>query len=103
MWSGPKPQGPLKPFALHMVGTPKKIDGTLEPEAMFHDTMEKVTLHGHKAMRRIAATTKPGETEFTPWSTVVFDEKTLLPYFSEFRISDGQLLRHDRGKRRRYE
>lgn len=95
MWSGPKPHGPLKPFVLDMMGTPKKNDGTLDPPTIFHDTMEEITWHGHKAMRRIAATTNPGESEFTRWATVVFDEKSLLPYFTELRVADGRFVRHE--------
>ncbi|MBZ5720416.1 MAG: hypothetical protein LAO03_08540 [Acidobacteriia bacterium] len=95
MWTGARPQGPLKPFVLDMVGTPKKSDGSLDPATTFHDTMDKVSWHGHKAMRRIAATTKPGETEFTRWATVVFDEKTLLPYYTELRASDGRFVRRE--------
>ncbi|GEM_PF-4036331 len=95
MWSGPKPHGPLKPFVLDMMGTPKKADGALDPPTVFHDTLEKIDWHGHKAMRRIAATTRPGETEITRWSTVVFDEKTLLPYYTEFRVADGRFSRHE--------
>jgi hypothetical protein len=94
-WSGQKPKGPLKPFVLDMVGTPKKPDGALDPPTIFHDTLESIDWHGHKAMRRIAATTKPGETEFTRWSTVVFDEETLLTYYTEFRVSDGRFVRHE--------
>jgi hypothetical protein len=95
LWSGRKPQGPLKPFVLDMVGTPKKSDGTLDPATTFHDTLEEITWHGHKAMRRIAATTKPGETEFTRWSTIVFDEKTLLPYYTELRLAEGVFARRE--------
>lgn len=95
MWSGPKPQGPLQPFILDMVGTPRKSDGTLDPVTKFHDTMERMSWHGHKSMRRIAATTKPGETAFTRWATVVFDEKTLLPYLTELRTSDGRFVRRE--------
>lgn len=95
MWSGPKPQGPLQPFVLDMVGTPKKSDGTLDPVTTFHDTLERIDWQGHKAMRRIAATTRPGETEFTRWATVVFDEKTLLPYLTELRIIEGAFVRRE--------
>lgn len=90
MWSGPKPQGPLKPFVLDMMGTPKKNDGTSDPPTIFHDTLEKIDWHGQRAMRRSVATTKPGETEFTRWAILVFDEKTLLPYSTEFRVADGR-------------
>jgi hypothetical protein len=95
MWSGPKPHGPLKPFVLDMMGTPKKNDGTLDPPTIFHDVLEEIDWQGHKAMQRKVATTKPGETEFTRWAVLVFDEKTLLPYMTEFRVADGRFLRHE--------
>jgi hypothetical protein len=95
LWSDPKPHGPLDPFVLDMVGTPRKRDGNLDPVATFHDTLEEITWHGHRAMRRIAATTKPGETEFTRWSTVVFDESTLVPYYTELRLSEGVFVRRE--------
>jgi hypothetical protein len=95
MWSGPMPQGPLKPFVLDMVGTPKKNDGNLDPVTTFHDMLEETTWHGQNAMRRIAATTKPGETEFTRWATVVFDPKTLLLYYTELRLVEGAFVRRE--------
>jgi len=95
LWSGPKPHGPLKPFVLVMMGTLRKDDGTLDPPITFHDTLEKIRWHGHKAMRRVAATTLPGAKEFTRWSTVVFDERTLLPYYTELRRIDGAFMRRE--------
>ena len=95
VWSGPAPHGPLQPFVLDMMGTLKKDDGSMDPPVTFHDTLEKIDWHGHKAMRRIAATTPPGGTEFVRWSTIVFDEKTLLPYYTEWRKADGAFVRRE--------
>lgn len=95
LWSGPKPQGPLAPFVLDMVGTPDGSQTSDGKSITFHDTLEKVDWHGHRALKRVAATTKPGGTEFVRWSTVVFDEKTLLPYYTEWRRSDGLFLRRE--------
>ena len=95
LWSGPKPHGPLAPFVLEMVGTPDGSQPSDGKALTFHDTLEKVDWHGHKALKRVAATTKLGGTEFARWSTVIFDEKTLLPYFTEWRRSDGLFLRRE--------
>jgi len=95
LWAGPKPRGPLKPFVLDMMGTLRKDDGAVGPPITFHDTLEKTRWHGHRAMRRVAATTMPGGTEFARWSVVVFDERTLLPYYTELRRADGAFMRRE--------
>jgi len=95
LWSGPRPHGPLAPFVLDMVGTPDGSQPSDGKSITFHDTLEKVDWHGHNALKRVAATTQPGETEFVRWSAVIFDEKTLLPYYSEWRRSDGLFLRRE--------
>jgi len=46
-------------------------------------------------MRRTTATTRPRETELYVWATVVFDAKTLMPYYSEYRRRDGVFVRHE--------
>lgn len=95
LWTGTKSHGPLKPFVLDMMGTLTKDDGTQDAPVTFHDTLERIDWHGHKAMRRIAATTMPGGTEFVRWAVVVFDEKTLLPYYTEWRKADGAFVRRE--------
>src|SRR5437868_5770860 len=95
LWAGPKPQGPLKPFVIDMQGNPVGRTGADGPPTIFHDTMERVRWHGHEALRRVAATTDPGGTEFTRWADLIFDEKTLLPYRSEWRRADGSFVRHE--------
>jgi hypothetical protein len=86
----------LKPFVIDMVGalTPDN-GGPAPPSVRFHDTLTETTWRGHKAMRRETATTLPGGTEFFRWATVIFDAKTLLPYYSEYRRSDGLFLRRE--------
>jgi hypothetical protein len=78
-----------------MMGTPDGSTASEGKSLIFHDTLETVDWHGHRALKRVAATTQPGGTEFVRWSTVVFDEKTLLPCFTEWRRSDGLFLRRE--------
>jgi len=92
---GPAPQGPLKPFVIDMVGTLAPDAGPAPPPILFHDTLEDTIWHGHKATRRETATTMPGGQEFVRWAVVIFDAKTLLPYYSEYRRADGLFLRHE--------
>lgn len=86
----------LKPFVIDMMAILKRDDGTAPPPpVLFHDTLTKTIWHGHKAIKRETATTRPGGKEFVGWAVVIFDQKTLLPYFSEFRRADGLFLRRE--------
>lgn len=93
--TGDSPRGPLRPIVIDMVATHKPDNGPPVPPIIFHDVLENLTWHGHKATRRTTATTKPGGTDFVFWATVIFDAKTLLPYCSEYRREDGVFVRHE--------
>jgi hypothetical protein len=92
---GEPPRGPLKPFVIDMRATHHPDSGIPFSPVLFHDVMERTVWRGHEAMKRETATTTPGGTEFVRWATVIFDAKTLLPYFSEYRRKDGLFVRHE--------
>ncbi len=86
-----KPKGPLKPFTIYMMAV---ADTGVQRPVYFYDVMKDTVWDGHKATKRETATTMPGEKKYVRWATVVFDAKTLLPYFSEYRRLDGIFLQH---------
>jgi len=92
--TGDPPRGPVKPFVIDMVARLQPDTGPGLPPIIFHDVLVNMRWQGHKATRRTTATTRPGETEFYMWATVIFDAKTFMPYYSEYRRRDGVFVRH---------
>ncbi|HSP15241.1 MAG TPA: hypothetical protein VLV78_10865 [Thermoanaerobaculia bacterium] len=94
--SDPLPRGPLKRSSSTRIGDVIKPGDEKAPGPVrFHDTLEPATWHGHPALRRETATTRPGGDQFVRFEITVFDPVTLLPLHSERRREDGLPLARD--------
>lgn len=85
----------LKPSVMHMKAVPDPDTVKSSQAVYFYDTLNYITWHGRKALKRETATTLPGDTNFVAWATVIFDPVTLLPYLSEYRRIDGTFIKHE--------